>query len=130
MRRLSLMHPDQSPGDDEVQRQFFCLRLIAALGVYHLATEGKRLRLGFPTITQPKLVGRRPGQVLSPITLTNALPSFASGVAPAGHFRTWHFRQLRDVMYYRGEYEHLPMGSRYTFVTEALVGDLTANTQA
>jgi len=130
MRRLSLMHPDQTPDDDEVKRQFFCLRLIAALGVYHLATEGRRLRLGFPTTTQPRLDGRKPGQAMSPITLTNALPSFGEGVTPVGHFRTWYFRQLRDKMYYRGEYEHLPQGSRYTFVTEALIGDLTANTQA
>ena len=40
---------------------------------------------------------------------------------PGAHYRRWHFRQLRNERYYRGEYANLPRGSRIVFVNEASV---------
>lgn len=37
------------------------------------------------------------------------------------HYRTWHFRQLRDERYYQGEHADKPRGSRWVLIPETYV---------
>lgn len=123
---------DISESDRDIQ--FYSLRLIAALGVYHVATQGTKLKPGFPGAQAPKMEGRRPEQQVSPITLINSSPPTdrADGEHETSpHYRSWHFRQLRDERYYRGEFETYAPGTRYIFVESALVkSEATPNTQS
>ncbi len=92
-------------------------KLITNLWVYTQAVDGA-LVPGLPGKVQD---GDVPvfGKAKS-FTLKNCAPSL--GVDRAEHYRSWHFRQLNDERFYRGEYEGLPRGSRWTFVSEAIVG--------
>lgn len=102
--------------------QFHLFKLIAALGVYNQATEGKRLFDGFPGSIMPKVIGRDNDQSLRMFTLKNVIPSASARSTPEAHVRTWFFRQLNNERYYRGEYEKMRRGSRYVFVNETVVG--------
>ncbi|MDT8925529.1 hypothetical protein RBE51_22360 [Pseudomonas taiwanensis] len=131
---LIMTEEDLSEEDRDVQ--FYSLKLIAALGVYHVATRGKKLKPGFPTPQAPRMEGRRADQQVAPVTLTNSTPPLENtdsdrhNVGRTAHYRAWHFRQLRDERYYRGEYANHAPGTRYTFVESALVGaDAAPNTQ-
>jgi hypothetical protein len=47
----------------------------------------------------------------------------------AGHIRSFHFRQLRDSKFYKGEHANKPVGSRWVPVKEAWIGeDINAHT--
>lgn len=99
--------------DDDSRMIFYAYKLIAALNVYHSATDGKflsdRTRGGIRTVG--KFVGTPTPHYLIPEKMPRT-----------EHTRRWHFRQLRDPRYYKGEYAHLPPGSRFVFVKEATVG--------
>src|SRR5690606_30901508 len=69
--------------------QFKAIKLIAALGVYNLATEGQRLKPGFPGQSVPKMVGRNPDITLKMNTLSSKLPSQLQRSTPEAHYRTW-----------------------------------------
>lgn len=114
-----------SSGELDRKIQFTALKLVASVGVYHLATEGKRLFEGFPGNAKPQMMhvtAEQRGDILAS-TLTNA-----SGVRHEidsekdVHYRTWHFRQLRDDRFYKNEFAHLKPGSRYVFVSDAVIG--------
>lgn len=127
---------DLSEADRDIQ--FYSLKLVAALGVYHVATRGKKLRTGFPTPQAPRLEGRRPDQQVAPVTLINSTPPQANEaeidgveIGRAAHYRSWHFRQLRAERFYQGEYAEYAPGTRYVFVESAMVGvEAAPNTQA
>ena len=111
----------------DAKMQFYSLRLIGALGVYHLATDGQKLRPGYPGSSTPKLQGKLPGQTLKPYEIASAIPArhVSSGDEREIHgayYRTWYFRQLRAPRYYQGEYENRKVGTRYTFVSDTVVG--------
>ncbi|AXH60228.1 hypothetical protein [Pseudomonas amygdali] len=129
-----LITSESDISDSDRDIQFYCLRLIAALGVYHVATRGTKLKPGFPGAQAPKMEGRRPEQQVSPITLINSSPPSdrtERDHETSPHYRSWHFRQLRDGRYYRGEFEKYSPGTRYIFVESALVkSDATPNTQS
>ncbi|AYG48198.1 hypothetical protein DV532_28435 (plasmid) [Pseudomonas sp. Leaf58] len=132
---LILAQEDLSESDSDIQ--FYSLKLIAALGVYHVATQGNKLKQGFPTPQAPRMEGRRAEQKVAPVTLVNSTPPLANSesvrhdAGRTAHYRAWHFRQLRDERYYRGEYAHHAPGTRYIFVESALVGvDAAPNTQS
>lgn len=131
MVRLGILRDPDAMDQKEASLQFYALRLVASLGVYHLATGGKRLKPGYPTPIAPKMDGKRPEQIVAPLTLSSSLPhDDAPSLDKQSHFRTWHFRQLRDQRFYRGEFENSAPGSRYVFVSESVVGmDVTPHTQ-
>lgn len=51
-----------------------------------------------------------------------------TGLTRAPHYRAWHFRQLRDARYYKGEHEGKPPGSRVVMVTDTFIGAATPKT--
>lgn len=109
---------DCTPEDRKIQ--FFALKLVASMGVYCLSTGGKRLKDGFPGTLMPKLMGHDGSGGMRLSTLQNAAK--ADKESPESHYRTWHFRQLRDARFYKGEYQSMTPGSRYVFVSDAVVG--------
>jgi hypothetical protein len=116
----------------ELETQFLAIKLVAALGVYHMATEGKRLSDGFPGSQAPRLQGYDKKHPLVFSTLKNSVKVDAGTTASRdAHYRTWFFRQLRDERFYRGEHEKAPRGSRYSFVADTVVGQkVSPHTQA
>lgn len=107
--------------DLKIQR--IMLRLVAAIGIYNMATEGKRLLPGLPGTQEPKIIGKAPSGGFKFSTLTNSFPPLREGSAPAdAYYRTWFFRQLRADRYYKGEYSSYAKGSRYVFVSDSIVG--------
>ncbi len=115
----------------DLRLQQTMLKLVAALGIYDMATEGNRIKPGFPGGQQPKMMGKMPENEMRFLTLKNATPKASSEDSRGkdAYYRTWHFRQLRDERYYKGEFEQYPRGSRYVFVSDTVVGQkLTAQT--
>jgi hypothetical protein len=106
--------------EEDMAIQFYALKLVAAIGVYNMATDGKRLIDGFPGASIPKLMGHDGSSGLRLSTLQNVAQ--ATKGSPESHYRTWHFRHLRAPCYYRGQYADVPQGSRYVFVSDAVVG--------
>lgn len=118
--------------DYDLNVQRIMLRLVAALGVYNMATEGKRLVPGLPGSQEPKLIGKAPMRGFTNTTLSNAFPPPKRGnhAQADGFYRTWFFRQLRDDRYYKGENSRFAKGTRYVFVSDTVVGtNVEAHTQ-
>lgn len=122
MVRLDILRDPDAMDEKEAAKQFYALRLVAALGVYHLATDGKRLKPGFPCSLAPRMDGKRPEQLVAPLTLSSCIPHNDAVSVKQSHFRTWYFRQLRDERYYRGQFSSYAHGTRYVFVSESVVG--------
>lgn len=109
--------------DKNAVLQYYGFKLVAALGIYHVATKGERLKEGFPGATAPRLDGLLGQSKITPATLANSTPPLKEGdSARAAHYRTWYFRQLRAARYYQGEYADQAPGTRYSFVQETVVG--------
>lgn len=116
--------------EHDLDIQFKAVRLIAALGVYNLATEGERLKTGFPGQVVPRMNFKNPDMPIRMTTLSSHAPSQIPKNSPESHYRTWHIRQLRDERYYRGKFENLPRGSRFVFVPDSVVNaSVSPNTQ-
>lgn len=115
--------------EGELMSQFLAVKLVAALGVYNMATGGSRLVDGFPGKQMPRIQNRDKAQPLRFSTLKNKAEQDV--VAPRdSYYRTWFFRQLRDERYYKGDHEKTPRGSRYSFVSDTVVGQkVSAHTQ-
>lgn len=107
---------------NDLAMQFLSMKLVAALGVYNLATGGERLREGFPGRTVPRIIGSSEPIKIRYTTLTGT-PVSGGKASPDTHYRSWHFRQLRDDRFYKGEHASLPRGSRYVFVSDTIVGN-------
>lgn len=113
----------------ELMSQFLAVKLVAALGVYHMATKGDRLTDGFPGKVMPRVNNLDKNQRIFFSTLKNKVEQDEVSTKDA-FYRTWFFRQLRDERYYRGEHEKTPRGSRYSFVSDTVVGQkVSAHTQ-
>lgn len=125
-----------TPDDVDLNIQFRLFKLIAAIGVYNIATEGKKLQDGLPSSLSPKIIGKAPEMRLAMSTLSNhpapqGSTAGASKEYPEVHVRSWHFRELRDERFYKGEHSHKPKGSRIIFIPETVVGgDVTPHTQS
>lgn len=118
--------------DLDLHLQRIMMRLVAALGIYNMATDGDRLLPGFPGKQEPKLIGRAPASGFRSMTLANAFPPASDGSSPLAesYYRTWFFRQLRSERYYKGEFSEYSPGSRYVFVSDTVVGkQVAAHTQ-
>ncbi|MDU8351413.1 hypothetical protein RYA05_05880 [Pseudomonas syringae pv. actinidiae] len=125
-----------APDDIDLNIQFRLFKLIAAIGVYNIATEGKKLQDGLPSSLSPKIIGKSPDMQLAMSTLSNhpapkGAMNSANKESPEMHVRSWHFRELRDDRFYKGEHSHKPKGSRIIFIPETVVGgDVTPHTQS
>jgi hypothetical protein len=107
---------------DDLEIQFKSIKLVAALGVYHLATNGDRLKQGFPGQSMPRMNFKNPDLRMNLNTLSSKLPTQLEKSSPDAHYRTWHIRQLRDERFYKGEHENEMPGSRFVFVSDAVIG--------
>jgi hypothetical protein len=110
------------PSTDDLEIQFKAIKLVAALGVYNLATHGDRLKKGFPGQSMPRMNFKNPDLRMSLNTLSSKLPSQLEKSSPDAHYRTWHIRQLRDERFYKGDHEKEIPGSRFVFVSDAVIG--------
>ncbi|MFK4132211.1 hypothetical protein ACI2KR_07950 [Pseudomonas luteola] len=116
--------------EKDLQIQFRLFKLIAALGVYNTATGGEKLISGFPGSVEPKILGRGASQRLVMSTLGNYTSHAEDRTSPDAHYRSWHLRQLMDERFYKGEYSHMPPGSRIVFVKDTVVnGSVSPHTQ-
>ena len=112
-----------SLSDTEAVIQYQALKLVGAIGVYNLATDGDKLAPGFPEGSTPKIEGKGADQRLTSYHLQNAIPVVVADREVAdSYYRGWFFRQLRAARYYKGEYSRRAVGSRYTLVGPAVVG--------
>jgi hypothetical protein len=105
--------------DAELALQGALSRLVGNLWVYLQAVEGA-LQPGLPGKVQDgETPSFGPGRYFS---LKDRLSAPAQERGVEEHYRSWHFRQLMDQRYYRGEHAGKPQGSRWVFVNEAIVG--------
>lgn len=102
--------------DDEFKYQYDIIRLVCGFLIYRHALP-ERIYDGLPGARKqfetPYTMGQRGKVIHQPRR---------SGETPTDHYRSWHFRQLQNDMYYRGEYKNLPHGSRIIFVADSVVG--------
>ena len=101
----------------EMEYQFEVLRFVMGFMVYRHAMP-QRIRDGLPSgiskheFTTPHFQ--------KPHTRIVSHPAKEKGEVQ-GHYRSWHFRQLTDDKYYKGEHEGKAKGSRIVFVSDSFV---------
>lgn len=105
--------------EQDLKLQFKIIKLVASLGVYHVATQGERLEKGFPYTGAFKL--EKPGSLI-PTLHSYRLPHIKHDRSVSEHVRGWVFRQLRHEKYYRGDYAQIEPGSRWVFIDACTVG--------
>lgn len=112
-------------GNDPANRVLFnAFRIVASVGVYMAATNNEKLKKGLPGSHVGALANAdsidRPGQVF----LLEETPTMRQlRNSPEGHYRGFHFRNLRHEKYYQNEHNEKPHGSRWTFVSDSLIND-------
>lgn len=112
----------------DLDLQFMIVRLIASLGVYHVATNGERLEKGFPSTGAFRI--EKPSSVKTSVFSYKVPGLHQKSGTVAEHVRGWTFRNLKDERYYRGEFKNVPKGSRWVFVDSYAVGvSATPHTQ-
>ncbi len=100
--------------------QFNLVRLIAAMSIYHSATDGQHLHPGLPgKAARPKMLGS-PEDLPRQIHHLWASDAMRTASDHTGELRyhRMHFRNLRDERYYRGEHRRLARGSRWVMVSD------------
>ncbi|WP_415906932.1 hypothetical protein ACMXYX_17845 (plasmid) [Neptuniibacter sp. QD72_48] len=105
----------------DMTMQFYAFKIITALFAYNSATDGKYLKSGLPSRQLPTMLGNYDGQKMRQFTLSGS-SAMLSSASRGEHYRSWHFRNLRDERYYKGEHANKPRGSRWVFVSDSLVG--------
>jgi len=100
----------------EYQYQYEMLRLVAGFLVYRHALP-ERVRDGFPQ------GGKRDSETASIRNTRGSVLRAPQGldIAHQAHYRSWHFRQLMDERFYKGEHKDKPAGSRIIFVKDSMV---------
>lgn len=106
--------------EHEARTQFTCVRLIAMLGMYSHAYP-ESLKSGYPG-TEPKFLEPRLHKKWTKHSIRMPSAESVSHETKSTHYRSWHFRQLMDKRYYKGEHAHKPVGSRVVFVKDSMVG--------
>ena len=96
--------------------QYTLFQLIIRLSVYAMAYDGALVD-GYPDV-RPKHLEPK-GLKYRDTTLR--MPALEKK-DPKAHYRSWHFRQLVDERFYRGEHGNKPVGSRIVFVKDTVVG--------
>lgn len=106
---------------EDLKMQFYAFKIVLAMSVYHMATEGKFLQSGMPGQGLPPMVGKYNHKTHQSFHLTGT-DAMLIKASPQEHYRQWHFRNLRDERYYQGEHKEKPKGSRWVFVSDSMVG--------
>lgn len=107
---------------DDAISEFYAFKLVCALTVYNMATNGEMLKSGMPGEKAPHIEGRFDRKAVKPFHIQSTADMMSEGKAPGMHYRQWHFRQLRDKRYYQGEHSNRVPGSRWVFVRDTMVG--------
>ncbi|EPH6195607.1 hypothetical protein ACS3CU_001804 [Vibrio parahaemolyticus] len=98
-------------------RYKYAFKIALGLAVYMNVYDGF-LTNGLPVSDRYTFNGKR--------KLKNAFVANSSVVeqltSTCSHIRNAHYRQLRNQKYYQGEYANKPIGSRFVFVKQSLVG--------
>jgi len=101
----------------ELDYQFQIFRFVIGFLVYRHALP-ERIREGLPNKVAPHEYTSP--FVPKPHTSIVSHPAKEKGEVQ-GHYRSWHFRQLTDDRYYKGEHEDKQKGSRIIFVSDSFV---------
>lgn len=101
-------------------RQFYVAKLVLMMGLYSHSFEDA-LKQGYPG-KEPKHLEPRLHGDWNKTSLRMAAASPKHNEERNYHYRSWHFRQLMDERFYKGEYAHMPVGSRVVFVKDSMVG--------
>ncbi|EHZ2727087.1 hypothetical protein L7E35_004683 [Vibrio parahaemolyticus] len=116
---------DQSLNDKEQLQTNLQMRIAVQLLIFNAATENKYLVDGFPEQSKFQL----PNNTIRTYWKASHFNYKPNNHAIASHIRSAHFRNLRDDRYYKGQYENLEKGSRWTLVSESFVGGNETFTQ-
>lgn len=108
---------------EDAKMEFYAFRIVCALAVYNMATHGDQLVPGLPGGHTPHLDHKVDRKGMNNFSLKSVSEANRS---PGAHYRQWHFRQLRDKRYYQREHATKPIGSRWVFVSDAMVGEKAA----
>jgi hypothetical protein len=101
---------------NDYQIQYWLLRLVSAIGIYHVATSGQHLHDGFPGKKLPVLINKDTSQMIQMSYLSTAR---GSEIKPAIKQpplakepeilpTAWHFNQSERTSYAEGEEEDNP----------------------
>jgi hypothetical protein len=120
---LVSMKPMETSEEDKII-QFVVTKIIAGLSVYLSAKGFDQLKDGLPnkgvvTLDNYKTDIKYNFSHLHKVSLDS---NSKDGIGT----RTWFFRNLKNEVYYKNEYERLPVGSRWVFVSEAKLGNYCA----
>lgn len=110
--------------------QFQTVRLVLNFLLYKKAMP-HRIRDGLPGLTRKEVETAHTMKRTHLIVGMPEAPPRASTVTAltrTPHYRSWHFRQLKDPRYYRGEYEGDPIGSRVVMVSDTYIGKASPKT--
>jgi len=98
----------------ELEYQFALYQIVVRVGIYSTACDA--LRSGYPHVRPKHLEPKGISYVDQTLGLTSETRTVGM------HYRSWHFRQLTNERYYRGEYANKPIGSRVVFVKDSMIG--------
>lgn len=105
--------------EEEKNYNFELIKLISSILIYTQALDDVLVD-GFPGQNSPNMNGRH-----IKLGKTKYMSLGISSNIPAeqrkGHYRGWHFRQLTDDRYYKGEFKNMVKGSRIIFVKDSYV---------
>lgn len=107
--------------------QFDLIRVILNFLLYKKAMP-HRIRDGLPGVSRKEVetptVLNRTHKVIG---LPDMGPREVRGERTP-HYRSWHFRQLKDPRFYKGEHEGKPIGSRVIMVADTYIGKASPKT--
>lgn len=111
----------KSLNEDDSFKSFYLLKTILMIAIYNNATDYKNLVAGLPNNKATANLSKeiRTGNNLH--TLKTNKPKLENNNGKM-FIRGWFFRNLKADKYYKGEYSDLEKGSRWTIVSECVVG--------
>lgn len=104
---------------EEVAKQFYIFKLVCGFLLFRKALP-ERFVSGTPGEGNPLYATKTSAKA----HFQTLLPPVAKQDRSASvtHYRSWHFRQLMNERYYRGEHKDKKLGSRFVFVSDSVVG--------
>lgn len=104
---------------DEQVKQFYVFKLVCGFLLFRKALP-ERFINGTPGEGNPLYATKTSARahfqtLLPPVAKSDRSTSVT-------HYRSWHFRQLMNERYYRGEHKNKKLGSRFVFVSDSVVG--------
>lgn len=120
--RAKFAYPRAKPlNEDDSFKSFYLLKTILMIAIYNNATDYKNLVAGLPNNKATANLSKeiRTGNNLH--TLKTNKPKLENNNGKM-FIRGWFFRNLKADKFYKGEYSDLEKGSRWTIVSECVVG--------